>query len=153
LIHHKLIFEVKMRSYEEYQAILTLWEKGYNKSYISRRLDIPRGTVSDAINRYKDLDGLNANINARLSTPDYLFDNFNENSDARQQYAYLLGLYLGDGCINMAKNGRSYFLRIALDKKYPVIIERCEQAMGTVFFNNSINRVDTPGCYQTSDVK
>lgn len=36
-------------------------------------------------------------------------------------YCYLLGLYLGDGCISHSQ--RVWHLRITLDKKYPGIIE------------------------------
>jgi len=42
-------------------------------------------------------------------------------------YGYVLGLYLGDGCIS--RNGRVWHLRITLDAKYPAIIDRCRQAI------------------------
>lgn len=42
-------------------------------------------------------------------------------------YAYLLGLYLGDGSIT--PNGGSFSLRITLVLRYPSIIEECTQAM------------------------
>ncbi len=42
-------------------------------------------------------------------------------------YCYLLGMYLGDGCISRA--GRVWHLRITLDKKYPSIIARCRLAI------------------------
>jgi len=45
-------------------------------------------------------------------------------------YCYLLGLYLGDGCISKA--GRVWRLRIALDKKYPGIIDSCCAAIDAV---------------------
>ena len=46
-------------------------------------------------------------------------------------YAYLLGLYLGDGSI--AAHPRDvYRLRITLDVKYPGIVRECEAAMRTV---------------------
>lgn len=38
-------------------------------------------------------------------------------------YAYLLGVYLGDGCIS--PSGGSWALRVALDQAYPGIIESC----------------------------
>ena len=40
---------------------------------------------------------------------------------------YLLGLYLGDGCIS--RTGRVWRLRIVLDAKYPQIIARCREAI------------------------
>jgi len=39
---------------------------------------------------------------------------------AEQDYAYVLGLYLGDGCLSAA--GRTYRLRITLDTAYSEII-------------------------------
>ncbi|MCV6999265.1 LAGLIDADG family homing endonuclease [Mycolicibacterium alvei] len=40
-----------------------------------------------------------------------------------REYAYLLGLYLGDGCIS--QHARAFRLRITLDRKYPGIIDSC----------------------------
>lgn len=42
-------------------------------------------------------------------------------------YCYLLGLYLGDGCIS--RDRRVWRLRIVLDKTYPAIIGRCRAAI------------------------
>jgi len=42
-------------------------------------------------------------------------------------YAYLLGLYLGDGCVSELRGGAT--LRITLDLRYPGIIEECWAAM------------------------
>jgi hypothetical protein len=46
-------------------------------------------------------------------------------------YAYLLGLYLGDGCLSWHRRD-VYCLRITLDVKYPNIIADCARAMATV---------------------
>ena len=45
-------------------------------------------------------------------------------------YAYLLGMYLGDGCISKLRN--VWRLRIALDAKYPGIVRRCCDAINTL---------------------
>lgn len=42
-------------------------------------------------------------------------------------YAYLLGLYLGDGCIT--EMPRTFKLRVFLDSSYPVIVSECATAM------------------------
>jgi hypothetical protein len=42
-------------------------------------------------------------------------------------YAYLLGLYLGDGCLSSARVGG--VLRVSCDLRYPGIIEECSSAM------------------------
>ena len=44
-----------------------------------------------------------------------------------QSYTYLLGLYLGDGCISVARGGA--ILRVSCDLRYPHIIDDCWTAM------------------------
>ncbi|MBW3608806.1 MAG: helix-turn-helix domain-containing protein [Actinobacteria bacterium] len=44
-----------------------------------------------------------------------------------QSYAYLLGLYLGDGWLSVVRGGVT--LRITLDLRYPRIIDECRIAM------------------------
>ena len=46
-------------------------------------------------------------------------------------YAYLLGLYLGDGTLSTHPRG-VFRLRIFLDRAYPVIVGECQAAMGIV---------------------
>ena len=46
------------------------------------------------------------------------------------EYVYLLGLYLGDGCIS--RTPRSYKIRFALDAAYPGIVEECRRALETI---------------------
>jgi hypothetical protein len=48
----------------------------------------------------------------------------------RVTYAYLLGVYLGDGCLG--RNRTSWALRIALDSSYPGIIEECCDAVEVI---------------------
>jgi hypothetical protein len=47
------------------------------------------------------------------------------------QYAYLLGLYLGDGCLLRHRRG-VYRLHITLDAAHPVIAAECQAAMSLV---------------------
>jgi hypothetical protein len=49
-------------------------------------------------------------------------------------YTYLLGLYLGDGCISGGPRG-VYRLRIACAERYPGLIWQCELAMAGVLPN------------------
>ncbi|MEU9557732.1 helix-turn-helix domain-containing protein [Streptomyces fumanus] len=46
-------------------------------------------------------------------------------------YAYLLGLYLGDGCISPHRRG-GFYLRIACADAWPGLIERCREAITQV---------------------
>ena len=65
-------------------------------------------------------------------------------------YAYLLGLYLGDGCIS--ESHRQVFrMRIYLDLRYPGIIDSCAASMSRLVPRNKINRLERGGSYATSD--
>jgi hypothetical protein len=55
-------------------------------------------------------------------------------------YAYLLGLYLGDGHISLHRRG-VYFMRVVLDNAWPGVIDECEAAMRAVRPDNSVCRV------------
>ena len=60
-------------------------------------------------------------------------------------YAYLLGLYLGDGCINAHRRG-VYFIRIVCDNAWPGLIDACEAAIRSARPDNSVFRVKKDGC-------
>jgi hypothetical protein len=45
-----------------------------------------------------------------------------------QVYAYVLGIYLGDGCLGQGPRGNPH-INVALDAAYPGIIAECEQAL------------------------
>ena len=54
-------------------------------------------------------------------------------------YAYLLGLYLGDGCLSEHRRG-VYRLRISLDARHPSIIDECARAVAAVARGRRVNR-------------
>ncbi len=58
---------------------------------------------------------------------------------AELDYAYLLGLYLGDGYVSAA--GRTYRLRITLDAAYPGIVEQCRSATAAVMPGRAVSNV------------
>jgi len=129
-----------MRTYDEYRKILELWEQGIPKKSIGILLGIPRATVRDCIERYRDVEGLENNkARATKSTSTELLAAVSNalNTGLQQGYAYLLGLYLGDGYI--VRNKRIFFLRIALDSQYPNIIKRCHDAMRTILPENKVH--------------
>ncbi len=53
-------------------------------------------------------------------------------------YSYLLGFYLGDGCISRAQRS-VYRLRIKTDSRYPAIIDECRGAIRAVARSNRVN--------------
>lgn len=61
----------------------------------------------------------------------------------RQEYAYLLGLYLGDGSISRHRSTQR--LRITLDLAYPGIIAECRNALATLMPFNNVGVVKRPG--------
>jgi hypothetical protein len=66
--------------------------------------------------------------------------------DVGGAYAYLLGLYLGDGMLTAAPR-RVWRLRIVLDQRYPLIIERCQWAIGEVAWR-SAGKIQKTGCFE-----
>jgi len=140
-----------MRTYEEYEEILKLWELGISKKRISVVMQIPRRTVIDCIQRYGSMKGLEENRErASRSKPDEVLARIRDpqNVQVQQAYAYLLGIYLGDGSIVV--NRKVYRLRVTLDKKYPNIINTCMQAIQTVLPENKVGLVAREGCYDVS---
>ena len=66
-----------------------------------------------------------------------------------RRYTYLLGLYLGDGCLS--EHARNVFrLRIVLDQKYTNIIGECTEAIESVAENLTVGFSQRPGCIEVS---
>lgn len=134
-----------MRTYEEYQEILTLWEIHGNKKKIARLTGIPRATVRDCIKKFGSLKGLeeyrldNVEINGE-STLAHNLKKADDPQNLHKDYAYLLGMYLGDGCISRMK--RVHRIRITLDFKYPQIIQSCCDSIQALLPNNKVSIVE-----------
>lgn len=62
-----------------------------------------------------------------------------------EAYAYLLGLYLGDGCVSRQPRG-NYSLRIACADAWPGLIDACTDAIRAVRPENKVCRVRNKGC-------
>ncbi|MBY8876644.1 transcriptional regulator [Actinacidiphila acidipaludis] len=62
-------------------------------------------------------------------------------------YPYLLGLYLGDGCISAHRRG-VYVLRIACADSWPGLADACEKAIREVRPGGAVCRVRQQGCAQ-----
>lgn len=132
-----------MRTYEEYKQILSLWQEDVNKKAISRITGIPRGTVRGCIEKFGNLETLEAH--AREAVEPILLQILHnslssEHEHLYQAYAYLLGIYLGDGCIT--KGPRAYRLRVSLDAKYPGIIDTCAKSIQTLLPENIVGYVE-----------
>jgi hypothetical protein len=71
-------------------------------------------------------------------------------AEVHQAYTYLLGLYLGDGNISKPTAHRVYRLRVALDQKYPGIIQSCVEALEILLPDNQVGVVPATGCVTVS---
>jgi hypothetical protein len=114
-------------------AALALVEHGLNDCEISRRLGVPRRTILDwrrptYVPREPAIPRETCPRCWRAAKPMPF---------TPEDYAQLLATYLGDGCIS--KGPRAYRLRIALDAKYPVIIEDTRRLLGRCFPENSVD--------------
>jgi hypothetical protein len=65
-------------------------------------------------------------------------------------YAYLLGLYLGDGYISHDRRNRTPRLRVTLDTRYPRVIDECATAMATARGRGSPCRIVRKGCAEVA---
>jgi hypothetical protein len=137
-----------MRSIEEVREVLSLVGQSLNDCDISRRTGIPRGTIRDwRSGKTPRRDGFGARISSLESCPRCGHPRHDSTALPIDEYAYLLGLYLGDGMISRAR--RDVFkLRIVLDASYPGIIGECRAAMLSVCPPRKVNQVRRPGCIE-----
>jgi hypothetical protein len=126
-----------VRPRAEYEAVKKLVASGLNDCAIARSTGIPRCTIRDWRRFGQAPIGYRGSIESNCPVC----------SNARfhqRAYSYLLGLYLGDGCISSYPRG-VYRLRIKLDAKYPGIIAECAAAMKIVCGDRSVGLVRAKG--------
>jgi hypothetical protein len=122
------------RSPADVASVLDLHASGHPALAIARLTGVPRSTVRDWIEgrvpkgRNDHTEGC-----ASCGHPEH------DLSTVTEPYLYLLGLYLGDGCISVHPRG-VYRLRIFLDLRYPGIVESCEAAMRAVLPKSKVGR-------------
>jgi hypothetical protein len=125
-----------MRSDAEVAAVLQLRDEGLGARRIARRTGLPVSTVRDWLagklpRRSRAGGGASCH---RCGHPAHRF------SELDRAYTYLLGVYLGDGCISASRRG-VYRLRINLDLAYPNIVDECEAAIREVAPMNRVRRL------------
>ncbi|MGV9801109.1 hypothetical protein ACWDTP_23990 [Mycobacterium sp. NPDC003449] len=130
-----------MRSAGEFDEVRRLIAAGLNDCAIARETGIPRPTVRDWRCRPP------ARLLQRRASSECGTDHDFPTLPAAA-YSYLFGLYLGDGCIS--RNRRVWRLRIVLDKKYPAIINRCQEAIEILMPAQPVGFVQKPGCVEVS---
>ncbi|PCG82195.1 hypothetical protein CIB93_31185 [Streptomyces sp. WZ.A104] len=128
-------------STEVRQKALTLLRNGARGAEVARQLNVPRGTVSYwlHLDRAKRGECPGAHIPSC-----HRCDGAPLHESA---YAYLLGLYLGDGHISRHSAHRAPNLMITLDDTWPGIQDEAEAALRKVFPTNATCRVRRAGCH------
>jgi intein-encoded DNA endonuclease-like protein len=116
-----------MRPRVEREAALFLAGEGFNPCQIARWTRIPRSTIREWLRpRYKPKGPRRGRTDVDLrSLPE-------------PEYSYILGFYLGDGCLSLGRRD-VYRLRIKTDARYPGIVAECAQAMKTLMPGNGVN--------------
>jgi hypothetical protein len=123
-----------MRSAEEVALVKALSLQGLNHCQIARRTGIPRCTVRDwLVGRVPNTPRLRLNGCSQCG-----HDLHNPSELPQSDYAYLLGMYLGDGTISHMPRG-VFRLRIFQDMRYTGIIQECAQAMKAVMPRNVVD--------------
>ncbi|MFD0274570.1 helix-turn-helix domain-containing protein [Kitasatospora sp. NPDC127111] len=126
------------------QAVHML-RRGLSNAEVARRLRVPYGTVSAW--RHYDRAKHGGLPGRKRSTCLHCYADPLDHPS----YAYLLGLYLGDGHILLPNDyRRTQSLQITCDDKWPGITDSVEQAIRAVLPRNRPCRVRRTGCH---DVK
>ncbi|WP_327366790.1 transcriptional regulator [Streptomyces sp. NBC_01217] len=117
---------------------LDLIAQGFSQNSVSKQTGISRAAIRSWQTRIEPLGRNRAAACPRC-------DGLPSDPEDPAAYAYLLGLYLGDGCITYARRG-VYFLRIACADAWPGLIDACAEAMQLARPGNKVFRVQRQGC-------
>lgn len=109
--------EGALRSREEILKVMALVKAGRSDREIEQRTGIPRRTISDWRRGRHQILPRSRKDHGCAQEHDF-------SALPPEQYSYLLGLYLGDGCITRGNRG-VWCMRVTLDSSYPGIIEEC----------------------------
>jgi hypothetical protein len=135
------------RPRHEFELVRFYIDWGLNNCEIERLTGIPRNTVrgwrSRAAVRLTNSSKQDA-LGGRAPCPICEGATFDH-----QRYAYLLGMYLGDGCLSRHHRG-VYKLRIVLDQRYPNIIGECAEAIEGVSGKLRVGFVQREGCIEVN---
>jgi hypothetical protein len=119
-----------MRSTEEFERVLALVRRGVSDPEIEQLTGIPRRTIN----------GWRRNPVRRVLPPPPLPTYWWP--DDPESYSYLLGMYLGDGCVSVVP--RSILLRIVLDGLYTDILDEVTEAIQKTLPGVSVCRYPRP---------
>jgi hypothetical protein len=119
--------------------VAALLDQGFSQAEAARRSGVPQRTV----NKWARA-GVDTVARKRQASTVPCLPCPHVSRVPEDPYAYLLGLYLGDGCL--ATYPREVFrLHITVCALYPNTIQECRAAMGRVL-PNKVNQVNRRGC-------
>lgn len=134
-----------MHPQEVVDEALRLRAQGLSGGKVAARLSLPRSTVESWLAGKKRAirRGPSGPLRPSPACPAC-----GDGPLSASAYAYLLGLYLGDG--HIVKDPRAYRLGIALDSRYPNIIGECVVAIRSVRGKPSqrVTLVNREGCVE-----
>jgi hypothetical protein len=118
---------------------LKLIENGFTLRATSMSTGVSRSTLRDWRD-HPEKDGSRASCPRCADSPTL--------PEQTAGYAYLLGLYLGDGCISAAGNPAKgiWKLRIICCDAWPGLVQECARALRAVRPDNSVVTVQKTGC-------
>jgi hypothetical protein len=122
-----------MRSEAEFRQAKNLMRRGLSDYRIARQIGIPRSTIQNWRKR---------SIPPRGSR---YADQSNWRPPHSPSFSYLLGIYLGDGCLSVVRASgaiRSAFVQIVLDEQYPLVIASCIAALRRTFPEARVGHYD-----------
>ncbi|GHE89762.1 helix-turn-helix domain-containing protein [Streptomyces griseoluteus] len=119
------------------ERALALVAQGRSLNSVSRETGISRSAIRSWQTRITPLPRMQ-------STPCSLCGPTGEPPADKASYSYLLGLYLGDGCISPGMKA-GYYLRIACCDAWPGLIEACVAAVETINPSKKAYRVQAVG--------
>ena len=135
-----------MRSDDDVRRVFNLWEQRHSKKAIARETGVSRAQVRAWLNQ-----GLEATLHSPMRTASGRAGqqcdgscHLRETVDPRA-YAYLLGQYLGDGCISEGRR-HVFRLRISMCDDYPDICAECEDAIRVVMPGRGVGGIQREGC-------
>jgi hypothetical protein len=131
-----------MHSQATVAQALALRAQGLGARRIAARMDLPVATVRDWLaGRLPKHCVAAGGLEAWPDTCERCGHTGHDFDALPPEYVYLLGLYLGDGCISEYRR-RVFRLRIFLDLRYPLIVDECERAIHMVVPDNKVNRTE-----------
>ena len=134
-----------MHSAAAVAEVFALRAQGFGARRIASRANLPVSTVRDwlagRVPRHARVDPISAQL--RCDTCGHEAHRF---AELPSEYVYLLGVYLGDGCIS--EHARQVFrLRLFLDLRYPEIVKECEVALRLIMPRSKVNTTARYGHY------